>query len=68
MTDASFGPPGFGKLGSTYPAYSDVGGPDISPVDVFTNVVLRYDESSVAPSCLERGFLLYSYVLHRRTR
>lgn len=29
MIDASFGPPGLGKFGSTYPAYSDVGGPDI---------------------------------------
>ena len=29
MTGASLGPPGFGKLGSTYPAYFGVGGPDI---------------------------------------
>lgn len=29
MTDASSGPPGLGKFGSTYPAYSDVGGPDM---------------------------------------
>ena len=29
MIDASPGPPGLGKFGSTYPAYSAVGGPDI---------------------------------------
>lgn len=30
MIGASLGPPGLGKFGSTYPAYSDVGGPDMT--------------------------------------
>ena len=40
MTGASLGPPGLGKFGSTYPAYSVVGGPDIllSESLIFTEV------------------------------
>lgn len=40
MTDASPGPPGFGKFGSIYPAYSDVGGPDILSRNLGTNTVI----------------------------